>query len=193
MSRDLRRLETDRLLLRRSIPEDAGALRNLWTERDHRVPSHRHIDANGRPSVEDIVIGLEAKHDEPGLALLSVVRRDTAAVIGYCGLMPHGNGSVEEPELAYELVRAEHGRGFATEAAHAIVSWADDAEYSRLWAGVWEWNVASRRVLAKVGFREVGESGPQSAYGANLLTTRQRPQDLASDDVARADRHIEEN
>ena len=29
-------------------------------------------------------------------------RKGTADVIGYCGLIIHGNGSPDEPELAYE-------------------------------------------------------------------------------------------
>ena len=172
--RDLRSLETDRLLLRRSRAEDATVVRNLWTERDHRVPLHRHLDAEGRPTIGDIARDLEAKRTQVGLALLSVIRRDTDTVIGYCGLTANGNGSVDEPELAFELSRAEHGNGFATEAAQAVVDWADAAGYPRLWAGVWEWNTASRRVLAKVGFAEAGESGPRSAHGANLLTMRER-------------------
>ena len=48
-------------------------------------------------------------------------RQVSADVIGYCGLTPHGNGSPDEPELAYELLRAAHGRGYATEAARAVV------------------------------------------------------------------------
>jgi RimJ/RimL family protein N-acetyltransferase len=41
-----------------------------------------------------------------------------------------------------------------------------------LWAGVWDWNVASRRVLEKLGFREVGRVEPDSVHGHSLLTVR---------------------
>jgi [ribosomal protein S5]-alanine N-acetyltransferase len=102
-----------------------------------------------------------------------VERKGTADVIGYCGLTIHGNGSPDEPELAYELLRAAHGRGYATEAGRAVVTWADEAGYRRLWAGVWDWNVASRRVLEKLGFREVGRVEPDSVYGHSLLTVRE--------------------
>ena len=34
----------------------------------------------------------------------------------------------------------------------AVLRWATTAGHRRLWATVWEWNTASRRVLAKVGF-----------------------------------------
>jgi RimJ/RimL family protein N-acetyltransferase len=101
-----------------------------------------------------------------------VERKETGDAIGYCGLTASGNGSLDEPELAYELLRATHGRGYATEAAHAVLVWARDRGYQRLWAGVWDWNVASRRVLEKLQFREVDSDQPASAYGQSLLTVR---------------------
>ena len=94
-------------------------------------------------------------------------------MIGYCGLITRGHGSFDEPELAYELLRSAHGCGYATEAAGAVVRWADEAGYRRLWAGVWDWNAASRRVLSKLGFREVGRVEPHSVYGHSLLTVRE--------------------
>ena len=140
-------LETDRLILRRSTVGEAAIYRQLWTERDPRVPPHRRINAEGRPAVEDIAAQIRAERDE--------------------------NGSPDEPELAYELLRAAHGCGHATEAGRAVVTWASEAGYRRLRAGVWDWNVASRRVLEKLGFREAGRAGPDSIYGHSLLTVRE--------------------
>jgi RimJ/RimL family protein N-acetyltransferase len=140
------------------------------------VPPHRRIDSEGRPTVADIAAQIRADRaesgPESGPGLLAVERKGTADVIGYCGLTVHGNGSPDEPELAYELLRAAHGRGYATEAARAVVAWASEASYPRLWAGVWDWNVASRRVLAKLGFRETGRVEPSSVHGHTLLTVR---------------------
>lgn len=173
----LLRLETARLVLRVSEPADARVFRTLWTERDPRVPAHRRIGPDGRPTVDDIAAGLGAVSPERPLRLLTVLRRGTAGVptvIGYCGLLDHGNGSPAEPELAYELRRDAHGRGYATEAAAAVVAWADRAGYPRLWAGVWDWNTASRRVLRKLGFVELERTGPRSEHGCSLLTVRER-------------------
>ena len=166
-------LETDRLVLRHRRVGDAAIFRQLWTERDPRVPPHRRIDLRGRPTVEDIAAQIRGEREEPGPGLLAVERKGTADVIGYCGLIVHGNGSPDEPELAYELLRAAHGCGYATEAGRAVVTWADEAGYRRLWAGVWDWNVASRRVLEKLGFRETGRAEPGSVYGHSLLTVRE--------------------
>ncbi|HEY1621299.1 MAG TPA: GNAT family N-acetyltransferase [Streptosporangiaceae bacterium] len=173
VARVLGTLETERLILRRSTVGEAAVYRELWTERDPRVPPHRRINSEGRPTVADIAARMGAECGESRLRLLAVERKDTGDVIGYCGLNAHGNGSSDEPELAYELLRAAHGCGYATEAGRAVVTWADEAGYRRLWAGVWDWNVASRRVLEKLGFREAGRSGPDSAHGHNLLTVRE--------------------
>lgn len=166
-------LETERLILRQSDVCDAAVYRQLWTERDPRVPAHRKIDAAGRPTEADIAAQIRLESEEPGLALLVLVQKETANVIGYCGLTSHGNGSLDEPELAYELLSAAHGCGYATEAAQAVVAWAADARYRRLRAGVWDWNVASRRVLEKLGFREIGTVEPTSIHGRSLLTVRE--------------------
>jgi RimJ/RimL family protein N-acetyltransferase len=165
-------LETERLLLRQPGVAEAGVYRQLWTERDHRVPPHRRIDAEGRPTVEDIAAQIRAEGEGPGAELLAVERKREGDVIGYCGLTAHGNGSLEEPELAYELLRAAQGSGYATEAGRTVVAWAGEAGHRRLWAGVWDWNVASRRVLEKLGFREVRIVEPSSIYGHTVLTVR---------------------
>ncbi len=166
-------LETDRLILRRRRASEAAIYRQLWTERDLRVPPHRRINSEGRPTVADIAARIRAEREEPGPGLLAVERKGTADVIGYCGLTLHGNGSPDEAELAYELLRAAHGCGYATEAGRAVVTWASEAGYKRVWATVRDWNLASRRVLEKLGFREAGRVEPGSVYGHSLLTVRE--------------------
>ena len=46
-------LETDRLVLRPWRVADAALQRELWTERDPRVPPHRRIDEEGNPTVAE--------------------------------------------------------------------------------------------------------------------------------------------
>ena len=153
--------------------DEVAIYRQLWAERDPRLPPHRRISPEGRPTEEDIAAQIRAEREESRPGILAVERKGTADVIGYCGLTFHGNGSPDEPELAYELLRAAHGRGYATEAGRAVVTWASEAGYRRLWAEVWDWNVASRRVLEKLGFRETGRVEPDSGYGHSLLAVRE--------------------
>jgi ribosomal-protein-alanine N-acetyltransferase len=149
-------LESDRLILRRRRVDEAGVYRRLWLERDPRVPAHRRIDAEGRPTVELLATRIQEELEEPRPGLLAVVRKSAGDVIGYCGLVFHGNGAPDDPELAFELLRRAHGSGYATEAG----------------ATVREWNAASRRVLGKLGFSETGHVEIDTAHGDSLLTMR---------------------
>lgn len=161
-------LETDRLLLRPwSVPE-ASIRREMWAERDPRVPPHRRIDADGRPTVTDFEEAIRAE-GVSSLGVLAVESKNVGDVVGYCGLVDSGRGA-REPELAFEFLRRVWGRGYATEASLAVLGWARSAGNERLWATVWDWNTASRRVLEKVGFTEMQRD--ETDYGTNLVTTR---------------------
>jgi len=152
-------IDTDRLHLRPWRVSDAAMQHQLWTERDARVPPHRRIDADGHPTVAD----LEARGPQE---LLVIEIASSGEAIGYCGLVdgPHGG-----PELAFELLRAHWANGYATEAARAVIAQARTTETVRLFAGVRDWNVASRRVLEKLGFVETGIVEPSEPYGDSLV------------------------
>jgi RimJ/RimL family protein N-acetyltransferase len=163
-------LKTPRLTLRPQTVGDAAVQHRLWTERDPRVPPHRRIDSDGHPTEQDIAEGIRSLPD--GSRLLTVERRLEGDVIGYCGLVFSENGDDGEPELAFELLAAVHGNGYATEAGRAVIGWAAEAGHSRLWATVWDWNVASLRVLDKLGFRDTGRPGRVSEHGRIIVTVR---------------------
>lgn len=161
-------LETDRLLLRPWRVDEAFVQREMWMERDPRVPPHRRIDADGHPTVEEFEEAIRA--DEPSsVRLLAVERKMVGDTIGYCGLVDSGPGA-NGPELAFEFLRRFWGQGYATEASWAVLDWARSSGHERLWASVWDWNTASRRVLAKVGFVETARE--EAMYGTNVVTTR---------------------
>jgi [ribosomal protein S5]-alanine N-acetyltransferase len=163
-------LETGRLLLRPWRVTEAVVLHELWTERDPRVPPHRRIDADGHPSAADLEVWI--RNNQPSsIGLLAIERKSDRDVIGYCGLIDSGRASGREPELAFELLRRVWHQGYATEASSAVLDWARSSGFERLWATVWEWNTASRRVLAKVGFTEEGKE-LDPLYGNNLFVTR---------------------
>jgi RimJ/RimL family protein N-acetyltransferase len=163
-------LETSRLLLRPWRAAEAVVLHELWTERDPRVPPHRRIDRDGRPTVADLEDWIRTNQPSSS-GLLAVERKADRDVIGHCGLIDNGPGSKGEPELAFELLRRVWRQGYATEASLAVLDWARSSGYERLWATVWEWNIPSRRVLAKLGFSEERKK-QDAACGNNLFTTR---------------------
>ena len=161
-------LETDRLLLRPWRVAEAVIQREMWLERDPRVPPHRRIDADGRPTVADFEEAIRTNQPS-SVGLLAVERKADGDVIGYCGLIDSEHGA-QEPELAFEFLRRFWGQGYATEASWAVLDWARSSGYERLRASVWDWNTASRRVLAKLGFTEADRE--EAIHGTNLVTAR---------------------
>lgn len=62
-----------------------------------------------------------------------------------------------DDHLGYWVARRAWGRGYATEMARAAVdAWFADPEASILASGHFEGNVASRRILERLGFRRQG-------------------------------------
>ena len=61
-------------------------------------------------------------------------------------------------ELGYWLAPHAHGKGYATEAARAVLEMQFAHDESTVAAGYFEGNQASARVLAKLGFVEIGRS-----------------------------------
>jgi ribosomal-protein-alanine N-acetyltransferase len=163
-------LETERLLLRPWRVSEAGVQRELWTERDPRVPPHRRIDVDGRPTVAELEDWIRSS-EPSSVGLLAVERAAARDTIGYCGLVESGRGAADEPELAFELLRRAWGQGYATEASRAVLDWARASGYERLWATVWDWNTASRRVLEKLGFDETDRRDVDPVHGTTLFTT----------------------
>ncbi|WP_199907574.1 GNAT family N-acetyltransferase [Nocardioides terrigena] len=157
---------------------EAVVQRELWTERDPRVPPHRRIGADGRPTVAELEEAIRAGSPASttgsprATGLLAVERRSAGDVIGYCGLVDSGRGAGDEPELAFELLRRTWGQGYATESALAVLDWARSSGHQRLWATVWDWNTASRRVLEKLGFTETGRTVVDPERGTTLVTSR---------------------
>jgi RimJ/RimL family protein N-acetyltransferase len=138
-------LETERLQLRPWDESDAEDLYALHCER---------VNLTRTPTVERareaIAEGL-ARTAATGFAVLPIRRRYEGDFIGYCGLII-GRATADEPEIAYELLKRVHGRGYATEAARAVLDAAVATGRKRLWSTVRTWNTPSFRVLEKLGF-----------------------------------------
>jgi RimJ/RimL family protein N-acetyltransferase len=87
----------------------------------------------------------------------SMVHRETGIAIGTCGFKgpPGADGVVE---IAYGVHPEHQGRGYATEAAEALVSYAfRDSRVRVVRAHTLPTPNASTRVLTKCGFRYLGE------------------------------------
>jgi RimJ/RimL family protein N-acetyltransferase len=137
-------IETERLTLRIRDERDAEWYRELVGERGQDIPTLEESRAR-LARFRDLTI-------ETGIGALAICRRVEGDTIGYCALIV-GRGSLDEPEIAYELLQRFHGHGYATEAARALVAAASTTGRRRLWSTVGAWNTPSLRVLEKIGFR----------------------------------------
>jgi RimJ/RimL family protein N-acetyltransferase len=138
-------LVTARLVLDQWREADLPAYIAMVGERDARGPNRQLTDDELRNRLDNQRRAIA----ETGIGVLAV--RLGGSFIGYCGLVA-GRMSLDEPEIAFELLRAHHGDGYATEAARAVVDAAAATGRRRLWATVRTWNGASLRVLDKLGF-----------------------------------------
>lgn len=160
---------TERLRLRPWRVDDAAFHRRLWQERDERVPAHRRITPDAHPTLAELEHRIRTDERTPAPGLFVVELGATAEPVGYCGLVDNSVGVPQEPELAFEFLRASWGQGFATEAARVIVDDAASHGHRHLAATVRAWNTASLHVLDKLGFVDTGEREPDPVHGDSLL------------------------
>ena len=114
-----------------------------------------------------------------GFGKWAVVERGSGDVIGYCGLARINDRVLPgEVEIGYRLARAHWGKGYATEAARAVVAHAfGTLELPRVIAVIDPENVPSLRVAEKLGMRYVrdvmmeGWTHPDRVYAIDRPVT----------------------
>jgi RimJ/RimL family protein N-acetyltransferase len=158
-------LRTARLELRRFTTADLGALDAVFGDPEVM----RYVGERRAPwSPDEIRAALtrvDAHWAAHGFGPLAVVVKADGELLGECGLQVLEEGP--DVELAYTLARGAWGRGYATEAAGAVLAWGFGALGLERVVGVtYPENAASQRVLEKVGMRRLGR---RHCYGADLL------------------------
>ena len=88
---------------------------------------------------------------------LAIVTREEACLIGWLPLILSGMPDTNDAEIGWTLARSVWGRGFATEAARATLAFAfETLRLHRVWAYCQPENVASSRIMEKIGMRREG-------------------------------------
>jgi RimJ/RimL family protein N-acetyltransferase len=109
--------------------------------------------------------------DRRGVGLWLAHRSDTSELVGFCGFLEIPEMH-PEPQLVYAMFERFTRVGFATEMARASIAEARrHPGFSTIVAGVDEVNVASVRVLEKLGFRRVA-TRPGSFGNVLLLSLK---------------------
>jgi RimJ/RimL family protein N-acetyltransferase len=143
-------LETERLTLRRTRLEDAGALATLANDRRIAENTLRLPHPYALADAQAFITTANAGDDET----VFLITARSGAILGACGIAALDG---ETPEIGYWLGVPFWGNGYATEAARALIDHAfGDLGYEVLQGGARVSNPASRRVLEKCGFQWTG-------------------------------------
>lgn len=165
-------LETERLVLRRLLPDDLDRLFELY-----RDPEIRRYFPEGTLTYEETKEELEwflnGHPEHPELGLWATIHKATGQFIGRCGLLPWTINGRAEVEVAYLLAKEYWGQGLATEAAQAIADYASERLHlTRLICMIYAENRASIGVATRIGMtfesEEEDEAGPYLLYSRGV-------------------------
>jgi RimJ/RimL family protein N-acetyltransferase len=162
---DVHWLSTDRLMLRRFTAGDADWLAALYA--DPEVT--RYLGGvKRRPQVEDMLKTriLDYYDAHPGLGIWLTIEKASGDRVGF-----HLLNNVQGESLiqvGFGLTASAWGRGYGTEMARAVLRYGFiDLRLPRIVGLASLGNVASRRVLEKIGLQRRGERGfAHPAYAA---------------------------
>lgn len=147
---DLPTIRTQRLILRKLIPDDAADLfayaRDPEMTRYTTWAAHQSIDDSRAFLAETVNNYTNGQPADFGIALQSSGR-----LIGTCGVVKLDDAH-ERGDLGYAIAREYWGRGYMTEAAQAVVDAAfRSLPMMRLQSCCHVENVGSYRVMEKLG------------------------------------------
>ena len=148
-------LQTERLILRFHAPSDIPALMPLIGAREVaattlRIP-HPYTESDAR----DFITATQEDLSSGSGLRLGIVLRESDTLCGGVGLRIESDH--RRAELGYWIGVPHWGRGYATEAARAIVQYGfETLQLHRIFASHFVDNLASARVLRKIGMRHEG-------------------------------------
>lgn len=166
-------LETERLYLRRVTLDDADLMLAVWND-----PAFvRNVGDRGIRTVEQaresMKSGALKLYEDYGYGPYSMVLKSDGCQIGICGLFKREN--LEDPDIGFAVLPDYCSKGYAGEAAFAVVAHArDDLEIRGLIAIVSPDNTASIGLIEKLGLsfdRMItmpGDEDEISLYSATL-------------------------
>jgi RimJ/RimL family protein N-acetyltransferase len=144
-------IETPRLRLRAPTATDL----DTWTADIFADPAvTRYVPsrtADPRERAERMLAAIEASWAQRGYGIWLVTNRADGALLGHCGLgyLP----DTAEVEIDYAYAQRHWSRGYATEAARAALRYGFEvARLGQVIGLAVPENIASRRVLERVGF-----------------------------------------
>jgi RimJ/RimL family protein N-acetyltransferase len=145
-------LETERLVLRRLTDGDAEFILELLNgEAFLRYIGDKGV-RTGEDAVRYIREGPMASYERHGFGLYRVELKEGGEAVGICGLLQRD--ALPDPDVGFALLPRYWSRGYAREAAAAVLAHArTGGQVRRVLAITSPDNTASMAVLAALGFR----------------------------------------
>jgi RimJ/RimL family protein N-acetyltransferase len=148
-------IHTDRLLMRRWLDSDREPFAALNADPE----TMRYFPATlDRPASDAFVDRIESRFEQQGYGLWALEVTDTGEFIGFTGLnpLPDNVPGAGGTEVGWRLARHAWHRGYATEAATAVL----DVAFGRLglneiWSMTAVLNEPSQAVMRRLGLSEV--------------------------------------
>jgi RimJ/RimL family protein N-acetyltransferase len=153
-STQIRRLETDRLFLRPFRKSDLDDLAALNGDAENMKFVSPPL---AREQVAGIIDWFIAEWKRLGYGWFAVTHKRTERLLGQCGLQEiEDNTNLSTAELIFVIDRSVWGKGYATEAAGAVVRFGFEAAgVEKIAAVAIEENGPGRQVLVKLGFTHI--------------------------------------
>lgn len=149
-------LPTERLILRGPERGDLPAFTRFMTSAPSMQAQAETVSAD--QAWFGFLIGVGHWHWH-GFGFFTVVEQHTGHPVGRVGLLKHSNWP--EVELAWHLFEGAEGKGFATEAALAVKTWArEDLGLDRLVSYIDHGNTRSQAVARRLGATTDGTRAP---------------------------------
>jgi [ribosomal protein S5]-alanine N-acetyltransferase len=145
-------LETTRLILRPYREEDVKELLPLIGAREVAATTLRIPHPYSEKDAREFIVMMQ--HDSENVRRAVTLRSD-GRIVGGVGL--HLNEKYRHAELGYWIGVPYWGRGYATEAAAALIHYGfEELQLHRIFANHFGHNPASGRVLKKLGMKYEG-------------------------------------
>lgn len=146
-------LETERLILRVPSLADADAIKAIVSHPDIAATTLNIPYPYPDDGVQTWLNRLESSEEMHYTFL--VVRKEDNAVLGCVGIHPHER--FKRAEIGYWLGVPYWGNGYTSEAARRLVQFGfEELDLVRIDAGYFTDNLASRRVMDKIGMQYEG-------------------------------------
>ena len=144
--------ETRRLVIRQLRRDDLPALTDILGDRE--VMKHSVRGVCDEAATRRFLDWCLAFYEAHGVGPWALVRKDSSALAGFCGIAPETIGDTDEINLGYRLARAHWGMGLATEAVRATLTHAFAVKsFPSVVAIIEPGHAASLRVAEKAGFK----------------------------------------